>query len=267
MALINPVHTFIVPFLFVVTVPLALFAGITTTLAFSILSFRVILVYLDIALALVPQCFGSRKAPYATSYSWPDDRQRAISPSASNSGRSNDTSPTTPTSAQQQQPAQHHQQLIYRRRRRRPSSATSIVSAGSTTPGGGDLAIGLMPSVGRDRDFEGIGGWRSDRDGDDDSWTTINSRLELPDRAYARNHHRSLSGGPLTPGDSGVLMMKSRARSPVDRGVLTPPSPNSCRARTPSISRMSAINIANSEGYFSLAMSPTTTKKMVTNPP
>ncbi|KAM4064671.1 hypothetical protein HRG_004964 [Hirsutella rhossiliensis] len=257
MALLNPVHTFIVPFLLVVTVPLALFAGITTTLAFSILSFRVILVYLDIALSLVPQCFGTRKTRYAA-YAR-HHHGRPVSPAASSSAHSNQNSPTTPTAPQQQLLPSS----TGRRRRRRPSSVTSVVSAGSTTPVG-DMAMGLMPSIGPDRDFEGVGGWRSDRDSDDDTWTAINSRLELPDRIHARNHHRSPSGGPVTPGDSGVLMMKPRARSPEAR---TPPSPNSCRTRTrtPSASRMSVISMANSDGYFPLAMSPTTTRKLMTN--
>ncbi|KAF4513008.1 hypothetical protein G6O67_000331 [Ophiocordyceps sinensis] len=261
MALINPVHTLIVPFLCVVTVPLALLAGLTTTLAFSILSFRVILVYLDIALSLVPQCFGTRKTRYPA-YARHDER-RPVSPAASSSANSNQNSPTTPTLT----PTQQQQQLpssMGRRRRRRPSSVTSVASAGSITPVG-DMAMGLMPSVGPDRDFEGVGGWRSDRDGDDDTWTTINSRLELPDRNHGRNHHRSPSGGPVTPGDSGVLMMKPRARSPEARGMRTPPSPNSCRTRTPSASRMSVISMANSDGYFPLAMSPTTTRKLMTN--
>lgn len=259
MALINPVHTFIVPFLFVVTVPLAVFAGITTTLAFSILSFRVILVYLDIALSLVPQCFGTRKPHHYAAYTKRRDG-RPVSPAASSSVHSGEFCLGTPTPSQQQLPPPP----MGRRHRRRPSSVTSIVSAGSATPIG-DMAMGLMPSIGPDRDFEGVGGWRSDRDGDDDTWTTINSRLELPDRSHARNHHRSPSGGPVTPGDSGVLMMKARARSPEAMGMRTPPSPTSFRTRTPSASRMSAISMANSDGYFPLAMSPTTTRKLMTN--
>ena len=56
----NPVYGLMVPFLCVVTLPLAIFAGITTTLAFSILMFRVMLVYLDIAVSLVPQYLMGR---------------------------------------------------------------------------------------------------------------------------------------------------------------------------------------------------------------
>lgn len=56
----NPVYGLMVPFLCVVTLPLAIFAGITTTLAFSVLMFRVMVVYLDIAVSLVPQYLMGR---------------------------------------------------------------------------------------------------------------------------------------------------------------------------------------------------------------
>ncbi len=74
-------------------------------------------------------------------------------------------------------------------------------------------------------------------DTDDERWTMINSRLELPDRQHTgRQHHRSPSGG-----DGGILMMKGRNRtrsgSPETvvfiNGTRTPMSPNSSRVRTP----------------------------------
>ncbi|PFH56169.1 hypothetical protein XA68_16957 [Ophiocordyceps unilateralis] len=270
MALINPVQTLFVPFLFVAMIPLAVFAGITTTLAFSVLGFRVIAVYLDIALSLMPQCFSSSESPpvVTASSSSPSSlganhqqsRHRSLSPATSSSTHSVDNSPTTPTQQHLLHLHLHQAQSVPRRHRRRPSSLTSVVSAGSITPGGG-MAMGLMPSVGPDRDFEGVGGWRDDRGGNDDTWTTINSRFELPDRVYARNHHRSPSGGAVTPGDTGVLMMKARARSPAPAEARITPSPNSSRARTPSASRMSVMNMGASDGYFSLTMSPTASKK------
>lgn len=229
MALINPVHTLLVHFLFVVTVPLSIFAGITTTLAFSVLICRVVVVYLDIALSLVPHCFASckRQGPPPSPSVRPDELQ-PVSPAVS-STYSNDASPTTPTPTTQQH-------TLYARRRRRPSSATSVVSAGSATPVG-EMALGLAPSIGADRDFEGVGGRRAGTDGDDDTWAAINSRFEFPDLPYTRSHHRTPSDGALTPGDSGVLMMKGRALSPEPRGATSPTSPNSSRTRTPSTSR------------------------------
>ncbi|KAB5576440.1 hypothetical protein GE09DRAFT_1095739 [Coniochaeta sp. 2T2.1] len=62
----NPVYGLMVPFLCVVTLPLAIFAGITTTLAFSVLMFRVMVVYLDIAVSLVPQYLMGRSSTTVT---------------------------------------------------------------------------------------------------------------------------------------------------------------------------------------------------------
>ena len=211
MALLNPVYAFLVPFLFIVTVPLAICAGITTTLAFSILILRVLAVYLDVALSLIPGYLGGRKAHYLQ-----------------HNSRSSSTA-TSPTLTP-----------LRRRRRRRSSSA---LSAGTVTPLG-DSALGLLPSIGPERDFEGIGGWRV---GDDETWTMINSRLELPDKQYGRNHHRSPSG-PTTPGDGGYLMMKGRTRSPEKSRAV--PSPNSSRTRTPSGPRMGLIGKYHVDGYF-----------------
>lgn len=228
MALLNPVYAITIPFLFVVTVPLAVFAGITTTLAFSVLMLRVVVVYLDIALSLVPQCLGGRKPRYLESAAAP------ASPASSS------PSPSLPPSR--------------RWRRRRSSSA---LSAGSATPVS-DGGLGLMPSIGPERDFEGLGGWRI---GDDDrNWTMINSRLELPDRQHVRNHHRSPSG-PTTPADGGYLVMKGRTRSVETKRSSA--SPNSSRTRTPSGPYIS-FSKAHSEGYFpSIMTSPKVAKKAV----
>ena len=217
MALLNPVYGILVPFLFIVTVPLALLAGITTTLAFAVLIVRIIIVYLDVVLSLIPQSLANLK--------W---HRRYIN---------HEPSPDL--------------QSLQRRRRRRPSSSVSILSTGGSTTPISELGLGLAPSVGPGRDYEGIGGWRS---GDDDEvWTTINSRLEFPDR---RHHYRTPSGGATTPGDGGVLMMKERRRSPEKAAKTT--SPNSSRARTPSVSRA-----VKGDSYFPLTMSPKMKKATV----
>ncbi|KIE01012.1 hypothetical protein MAJ_02869, partial [Metarhizium majus ARSEF 297] len=253
MLLLNPVYAFVVPFLFVVTVPLAIFAGITTTLAFGVLILRVVIVYLDVALSLIPQSLASFKL-----------RRRYIRhetrmpPSFSTWYGSSSGDSSAASSTQQAAP-------LHLRRRRRPSSCLSMTSTGGSTTPVSELGLGLMPSVGPERDFEGIGGWRS---GDDDeAWTTINSRMELPDRQFTRHHCRSASGGgATTPGDGGVLMMKSRRRSPESKTVMrTATSPNSSRARTPSASRvqnLTPLGNGNSDSYFPLAMSPKASKKM-----
>lgn len=240
MALLNPVYVIFVPFLFVVTVPMALFAGVTTTLAFSVLICRGIIVYLDLAFSYVNRSIHGLKVPSHL-------HQAAA--------RSDPPSPTP-------------SYLALRRRRRRPSSV-SILSGGTATPVN-DVGLGLTPSIGPERDYEGLGGWRI---GDDDIWTTINSRLELPQ--HSRHHHRSASGGgATTPGEGGYLMMKRRTRSPETRGskvsmAAGPASPNSSRVRTPSASRVGfgSSTTYQDGGYFSLVMSPKTASKMASKKP
>ncbi|KAK3368970.1 hypothetical protein B0T24DRAFT_346345 [Lasiosphaeria ovina] len=247
MALINPVHGLVVPFLCMFTIPLAIFAGITTALAFSVLMFRVAIVYLDIALAFIPQYFVSRSRPRILSSSAAsgtgnhghqhtysrDGRRTSVSPPGSvGSGSGYSTpSPVSPfpssTSQLHQQhhlglgghrsPNHHRRKSSYgfgaaMRARSRHSSQVSLASIGTITPIHEDEVTplvtesGLTPSVGMDRDFEGIGGWRLDDDGDDANWANINSRLELPlERSSSR---RSQSAGPVTPGEGTWLMMK-----------------------------------------------------------
>ncbi|KAF4987327.1 hypothetical protein FDECE_15477 [Fusarium decemcellulare] len=249
MALLNPVYVFVVPFLFVVTVPLALFAGITTTIAFSVLILRVLAVYIDVALSFVPQYLGGRKTrPYHPHNYHP--HHQALGAPAPGSLFSN-TSPSSSGSTVLE--------TSFRRRRLRRSSS-ALSAAGTITPVS-EKAFGLVPSIGPERDFEGVGGWRLG--GDDETWTTINSRLELPDKQYhGRNHHRSPSGGPTTPGEGGYLMMKGNA--PSSEAKRSSASPNSSRTRTPSGPRIEfRTTTAFADGYFpSLKTSPKGLKRL-----
>ncbi|KAF4998364.1 hypothetical protein FGRMN_3244 [Fusarium graminum] len=234
MALLNPVYAFVVPFLFVVTVPLAVFAGITTTIAFSVLILRVLAVYIDVALSIVPHYLGGRKtrAYHPNNY---HPHHQLLDSTAPAALYTNPSPPSTGSTA--------FESSLRRRRHRRSSSALS--TAGTTTPVS-EKTFGLLPSIGPDRDFEGVGGWRLG--GDDETWTAINSRLELPDKQYhGRNHHRSPSG-PTTPGDGGYLMMKGRNRSPEAKRTLA--SPNSSRTRTPSGPRIAFTNKSTIDSYF-----------------
>jgi hypothetical protein len=54
MALLNPVYAIILPFLFMFTLPIALFATLTTFLSFSLLFLRVLAVYFELAIAVIP---------------------------------------------------------------------------------------------------------------------------------------------------------------------------------------------------------------------
>lgn len=214
MALINPLHALLAPCLFLLTLPLAIFAGLTTTIAFTVLVCRVVIVYLDIALSLLP------KAPRPLRLGF--RRSRAPLPSASRlvprTSRASSFAGPLPTGAVASdfrgdiasRNASYNNvatsPVSTRRRRRRPSSVSvvSAISAGTVTPSGDTglgLGLGLLPSIGLERDYEGIGGWRVGEESDnaaaplaDDAWTTINSRFELPDngsshRPRSRHHH------------------------------------------------------------------------------
>ncbi|KAF4982733.1 hypothetical protein FZEAL_1686 [Fusarium zealandicum] len=246
MALLNPVYAFVVPFLFVVTVPLAVFAGITTTVAFSVLILRVLAVYIDVALSFVPHYLGGRKIHQYSPRSYRPHHHLGDDAPAPGS-LFNNTIPSSSSSAALES--------SLRRRRQRPSSS-ALSAAGTATPVS-EKGFGIAPSIGPERDFEGVGGWRLG--GDDDTWTTINSRLELPDKQHhGRNHHRSPSG-PTTPGEGGYLMMKGRTRSPEAKRS----SPNSSRTRTPSGPRVAFGSKSFADGYFpSLKTSPKGLKRL-----
>lgn len=261
MAIPNPIYGIVLPFLCLFTLPLAIFAGITTTMAFCVLMFRVVLVYLDIALSLVPQYLMGRNGPihnhqphHALSASCGEGQwsPTPTSPTgtdgsgvASPSGRSSPLrSPTLPLGYWPITTG-HRSTLgspTLGRRSRRPSLGAN--SAGSITPGKDGAADATIPFAfpsttssstnGIARDFEGIGGWRLGQEGDDDSdWAKINSRLELPLERMSRqsgqgssHHYRTPTGGsagvPVTPGEGGFLMMKSPKRKAPPQLVDSP---------------------------------------------
>ncbi|RFU35661.1 hypothetical protein B7463_g706, partial [Scytalidium lignicola] len=186
MALVNPSHGLILPFICIFSIPLAIFATITTSIAFSILAFRVILLYIELALSIIPSYFIATKTTRI--------------PLSSSKPISNSTG-------------------AVRRRKRRSSTGSNVSIAGSITPIGSDVNIGLIQSIGPDRDYEGVGGWRLDNALEDEGlWTNINSRLELP-ADHGRRHRRSLTG-PIPPIESRHNRSYSH-------------SPNTSRARTP----------------------------------
>ncbi|TVY46492.1 hypothetical protein LOCC1_G001910, partial [Lachnellula occidentalis] len=158
--------------------PVALFACLTTILAFNVLLFRVSLIYIDLAAAVIPYyLFGITPNP-----SLPNQQSASASPIPS------------------------------RRRRRRSSSN---VSTGSLTPnalGHSSSVVGLSLT----RDYEGVGGWRLRSEEEEEVWTNINSRLELP-AEHGRRHRRSATGGLEMRGreeGNGMVMNSGRARTP-----------------------------------------------------
>jgi len=174
---LNPLYTVTLPILFLFSLPVALFACLTTILAFNVLLFRVSLIYIDLAAAVIPYyLFGITPDP-----SFPNQKSASPIPS--------------------------------RRWRRRSSSN---LSTGSLTPnalGHSSSVVGLSLT----RDYEGLGGWRlRSEEEEEELWTNINSRLELP-AEHGRRHRRSATGGLEMRGreeSNGMVMNSGRARTP-----------------------------------------------------
>ncbi|KAI2614147.1 uncharacterized protein GGS25DRAFT_36226 [Hypoxylon fragiforme] len=234
MASLNPLQLFIFPFLFCVALPLALCAGLTTIMAFMVLFLRLFLVYFDVGLETLRYVLlgHATQARYMASRQTPSDSQSASQ------------EPSPPSSPE----ARNH------RRRMRPGS----ISSGTVTPANGLDGLALTSSIGLERDFEGVGGWRLDRIGADadspenDQWYNLNSRLEILDR---RHHVRSQSGGAVPSTSSGLGIYAKGANAPTTRspeGIKLHPSPNSSRSRTPTNSRPQSFLKVDGDDHFPL---------------
>ncbi|PBP27122.1 hypothetical protein BUE80_DR001825 [Diplocarpon rosae] len=196
MAIFNPFYGVILPFLFMFTLPIAIFASITTTFAISILFFRVLIVYIELALAVIPHWLLGDPPQPSQQQQYP----REPFPRTKSFG--------TPKT---------------RRKKRRGSTSSNLSATGSTTPisGGNENGFGVGMGIGTTRDYEGVGGWRVDYPSEDEGlWSKINSRLELPADHGIRRHHRSLTSGSVPANMRGyspeatMHMNTSRARSP-----------------------------------------------------
>ena len=153
------------PVLLFISIPLSLFAALTTTLAFSTLFFRALLVYAELGVVLVRNQFYSQ-----------------------HENEKNPMPKKMPPAVVDGKQSQH---------KSRRSSAGSGSNGGSTTPKVPDSGLGVYSGGGAVRDFEGVGGWRIPGTADEDVlWTSMNSRLELPaivDNARHFNHHSRTS--------------------------------------------------------------------------
>lgn len=164
MALLNPVYAVLFPFILTFSIPLVFLASITTTLALTVLSFRVLLVYIELAFVVIPYYLLGLRGPevdsiYAAQFS----------------------QPSSPTST----------------RRRRRSSTGSSLSAESLQASHEIASLGQQSSVGATRDFEGVGGWKLDGEKEEDMlWLTMNPRVELTSDPV-RRHRRSFTGGSV----------------------------------------------------------------------
>lgn len=154
------------PIILLISVPLTIFAAFTTSLAISTLFIRVLIVYAELAAAIIQDNLTSNAPPKRMGSS-------AKSLSENKTGQ----------------------------RKSRRGSAASRSSNGSATPKAPKTSgFGVYGGEGATRDFEGVGGWRvPDPDGEDEIWTSLNYRLELPAIVGGgrRNHHRSRTSGSL----------------------------------------------------------------------
>lgn len=197
----NPVYA-ITPFILLsFSIPLAIFAVVTTSIAISLLSFRALAVYCRLAIAIVGAWLSPsptkpmplRRSPYMPSSARPSPtRQRHRRTSTASTTSSQDTGINSA----------HTSRLL----KHKNNSLTALIGTSELT-----------------RDFEGVGGWRVPGDDDEEAlWMGINSRLQLPAETPTRRHARSLTGGAIpaqrwSAGSEAFRMspVQSRARTPV----------------------------------------------------
>lgn len=235
MAFFNPLQFFIFPFVFLIALPLALFAGLTTILAFFVLFLRLFVVYFDVGLETLRYVFVGHN----------QNRRMVELPMSSRRPSLQMTPIGSPQSAPESPKSQ--------RTRRRADSIGSSSTSGHSGLG----ALATVSNTVLDRDYEGVGGWRlqdSIDDAEERAWESLNSRLEVPD--HHRHHFRSLSG-------SGGLYMKSDARigaaGPERLKRTSSSSPNSSRIRTPSNLKLNMEPFTSTEpgdSYFPPYASP-----------
>lgn len=262
------------PLLLFVSVPLAAFAALTSSLAFSALILRVVIVYTELGLGLLRGWLSASPAPTPSS-----------SPSLS--------APTTKQAPYMRrrssislndQQLQLQQQQQRRRHHRRKSSGASITlpspkvssspqdlfppssasaSTSASAPQSSQASTQQLPTAlskftksgsfasltggGPNRDFEGVGGWRDPGSGDDEAiWIGMNSRLELPAAGAG-----AAAGGPASADGESRRRHHRRSRTLGSSigggggggggaGIWRGMSPVQSRARTPTASSSSS---------------------------
>jgi hypothetical protein len=233
----NPVYA-VAPFILLsISVPLAVFAVITTSIAISLLSFRALIVYFQLAMAIIgawlspppsKQIARRRTPPTSLSTRQSPTRQRHRRSSTVSTASSLDASITA------QRPRLSHKN----------NSLTALIGTSELT-----------------RDFEGVGGWRVPGDDDEEAlWMGINSRLQLPAEIPTRRHKRSLTGGAspsqrwsFSPEALRMSPVQSRARTPVrfaldDEAGYFPPHPKLTNRRSSNGSDHVGLHIRRKSG-------------------
>ncbi|KAF2771883.1 hypothetical protein EJ03DRAFT_357012 [Teratosphaeria nubilosa] len=165
------------PFLLLLSLPLALFALLTTTLALTILTLRVSILYAELLAALLQtSLLPSTKPPSTPPTTRPLSR------------RSSSRSSSISSSGVSQQHYQQQQQQQWGRMGKKSQSSVTLVMNGV---GGGKV-----------RDYEGVGGWRLQGEDEEEAlWMGMNSRLRLPARSLNHSHRGSfvLGSGQVSP--------------------------------------------------------------------
>ncbi|KAJ8112276.1 hypothetical protein OPT61_g5319 [Boeremia exigua] len=190
----NPLYA-VAPFIIVmVSVPLAISAVVTTSIALSLLAFRGFIVYTQLGTALI----GAWLSPI----------------------------PPKPVAVQHQHPSPERSSPPRNRNRRTSSNGSgtssqeTVVPSSRLGPKSGSFTA-LFGEGGQTRDYEGVGGWRDTGNEDEEAlWIGINSRLQLPAAASGRRHQRRHTGGQSpqrrtwSPEAFRMSPVQSRSRTP-----------------------------------------------------
>lgn len=195
----NPVYA-LAPFVVVVvSIPLAIGAVITTSFAVTLLFCRAAVVYVQLTAALIK--------------AW-------IDPSSSKLSIESVFPPLTP-SPEGNSPNRPRRQYGDISSTSSQETIVPPVRASQSTNNSMSFKMSVATNE-MARDFEGVGGWRTPGDDDEEAlWMNMNSRLELP-REAPRRHQRSLTGGSSpnhrrswSPESLRMSPVQSRARTPV----------------------------------------------------
>jgi len=168
------------PFIILLSIPLAVFALLTTLFAFWILLFRASIVYAELFAALLYAYIAPTKGPRVK-----------VPPPSPVGERSN-----------------------HSKHRSRSSSVSSEIAMRRPAQSGNFGALAAhLPT----RDYEGVGGWRlAGDDHEEELWMGLNNRLELP-AAPQRQHRRSFGSGSRVSSSRGspeLVRTPIRIRTP-----------------------------------------------------
>lgn len=194
----NPLYA-VAPFIIViVSVPMAIFAGVTTSIALSLLAFRGFIVYAQLGTALL----GAWLSP----------------------------TPTKPVAVQRQHPTPERSSPPRNRNRRYSNHGDgstpqdTIIPTSRLGPKSGSFSA-LLGEGGLARDYEGVGGWRDTGNEDEEAlWMGINSRLQLPAEIPGRRHQRRHTG-EQSPSQRWTWSPEAFRMSPVQSRSRTPIRP------------------------------------------